>query len=122
MKVQLLDEHQEVVLDSQVDECTEIEGFSDAEIPITLSLSTSLAPGRYEVKFLLSAHNLGCVSLYHVSSRLVKRVTSADGHQAVLPIRKLERGIYLLHIECGGGRHTYNDIVWVKQVDDLLAI
>ena len=114
MKVQLLDEHQEVVLDSQVDECTEIEGFSETEIPITLSLSTSLAPGRYEVKLLLSAHSLGCVSLYHVSSRLVKRVTSADGHQAVLPIRKLERGIYLLHIECDGGRHTYSDIVWVK--------
>ena len=36
MRVQLLDEHQEVVLDSRVDECTEIEGFSDAEIPITL--------------------------------------------------------------------------------------
>ena len=81
MKVQLLDEHQEVVLDSQVDECTEIEGFSETEIPITLSLSTSLAPGRYEVKLLLSAHNLGCVSLYHVSGRLVKRVTSADGHK-----------------------------------------
>ena len=114
MKVQLPDEHQEVVLDSQVDECTEIEGFSETEIPITLSLSTSLALGRYEVKLLLSADNLGCVSLYHVSGRLVKRVTSADGHQAVLPIRKLERGIYLLHIECDGERHTYSDIVWVK--------
>lgn len=311
MRVQLLDEHQEVVLDSRVDECTEIEGFSDAEIPITISLPTNLSPGRYEVKLLLSAdkegtlfypihkihdkdvpyievieaqekplmakvevfladdsnnkiasgsvdlsqmspfklavslrtsedkcysgpitmltedvqtkekiyvrgiddevyvspsfdvplfsywlrkdnipwedghtyrlivmgqidgqdveldnpkeasyylkcegdmltlfqqnvvtrysaaatslpittafrvkregdhlmissHDLGCVSLYHVSGRLVKRVTSADEHQAVLPIRKLERGIYLLHIECDGGRHTYSDIVWVK--------
>ena len=311
MKVQLLDEHQKVVLDSQVDECTEIEGFSEIEIPITLSLPTNLSPGRYEVKLLLSAdkegtlfypinkihdkdvpyievieaqekplmakvevflvddsnnkiesgsvdlsqmspfklavslrtsedkcysgpitmltedvqtkekiyvrgiddevyvspsfdvplfsywlrkdnipwedghtyrlivmgqidgqdveldnskeasyylrcegdmltlfqqnvvtrysaaatslptttvfrvkrggdhlmisaHDLGCVSLYHVSGRLVKRVTSADGHQAVLPIRKLEQGIYSLHIECDGGRHTYSDIVWVK--------
>ena len=59
MKVQLLDEHQEVVLDSRVDECTEIEGFSDAEIPITLSLPTNLSPGRYEVKLLLSADKEG---------------------------------------------------------------
>lgn len=63
---------------------------------------------------MISSHDLGCVSLYHVSGRLVKRVTSADGHQAVLPIRKLEQGIYSLHIECDGGRHTYSDIVWVK--------
>ena len=63
MKVQLLDEHQEVVLDSRVDECTEIEGFSDAEIPITISLPTNLSPGRYEVKLLLSADKEGTISI-----------------------------------------------------------
>ena len=311
MRVQLLDEHQEVVLDSRVDECTEIEGFSEIEIPITLSLSTSLAPGRYEVKlllsadkegtlfysihkihdkdvpcievieaqekplmakvemfladdsnnkiesgsvdlsqmspfklavslrtsedkcysgpitmltedvqtkekiyvrgiddevyvspsfdvplfsywlrkdnipwedghtyrlivmgqldgqdvelnnpeaahyylkregdvltlfqqdvvtgssststclsttkpfsvrrkgddFIISAHDLFGVSMYNVSGRLVKRTLSANGRQGVLSLRKLERGIYLLHIECDGGRHTYNEIVLVK--------
>lgn len=311
MRVQLLDEHQKVVLDSQVDECTEIEGFSDAEIPITLSLPTNLSPGRYEVELLLSAdkegtlfypihkihdkdvpyievveaqekplmakvevfladdsnnkiesgsvdlsqmspfklavslrtsedkcysgpitmltedvqtkekiyvrgiddevyvspsfdvplfsywlrkdnipwedghtyrlivmgqidgqdveldnskeasyylkcegdmltlfqqnvvtgssststclpttkpfsvrrkgddliisaHDLFGVSMYNVSGRLVKRALSANGRQGVLSLRKLERGIYLLHIECDEGRHTYNDIVWVK--------
>ena len=55
MRVQLLDEHQAVVLDTRVDECTEIEGFSETEIPITLSLPASLVPGRYEVRLLLSA-------------------------------------------------------------------
>ena len=311
MRVQLLDEHQEVVLDSRVDECTEMEGFSDAEFPITLSLPTNLSPGRYEVKlllsadkegtlfypinkihdkdvpyievieaqenplmakvevfladdsnnkieggsvdlsqmspfklavslrtsedkcysgpitmltedvqtkekfyvrgiddevyvspsfdvplfsywlrkdniswedghayrlivmgqidgqdveldnpkeasyylkcegdmltlfqqnvvtgtsststclsttkpfsvkrkgddFIISAHDLFCVSMYNVSGRLVKRALSADGRQGVLSLRKLERGIYLLHIECDGGRHTYNEIVLVK--------
>ena len=311
MRVQLLDEHQEVVLDSRVDECTEIEGFSDAEIPITISLPTNLSPGRYEVKlllsadkegtlfypihkihdkdvpcievveaqekplmakvevfladdsnnkiasgsvdlsqtslfklavslrtsedkcysghitmlaedtqtkertyvkgiddevnvsssydvplfsywlrkdnlpwydghtyrlmvmgqldgqdveldnpeaapyylkregnvltlfqqdvvtgfsststclsttkpfsvrrkgddFIISAHDLFGVSMYNVSGRLVKRALSANGRQGVLSLRKLERGIYLLHIECDGGRHTYNEIVLVK--------
>ena len=64
--------------------------------------------------FIISAHDLFGVSMYNVSGRLVKRALSANGQQGVLSLQKLERGIYLLHIECDGGRHTYNEIVLVK--------
>ena len=39
-----------VVLDTRVDALTEIEGFTETEIPITLSIPASLAPARYEVQ------------------------------------------------------------------------
>ena len=54
LRVQLLDESKAVVLNTRVDELTEIEGFTEAEIPISLSLPISLIPGRYEVQLSLS--------------------------------------------------------------------
>lgn len=54
LRVQLLDESKAVVLNTRVDELTEIEGFTEAEIPITLSLPISLVPGRYEVQLSLT--------------------------------------------------------------------
>ena len=43
------------MLNTRVDELTEIEGFTEAEIPIVLSLPSSMTPGRYEVQLSLSA-------------------------------------------------------------------
>ena len=54
LRVQLLDESKAVVLNTRVDELTEIEGFTEAEIPISLSLPISLVPGRYEVQLSLT--------------------------------------------------------------------
>lgn len=55
LRVRLLDDRKAVVLDTRVDELTEIEGFTEAEIPIVLSLPSSMTPGRYEVQLFLSA-------------------------------------------------------------------
>lgn len=55
LRVRLLDNRKAVVLDTRVDELTEIEGFTEAEIPIVLSLPSSMTPGRYEVQLSLSA-------------------------------------------------------------------
>ena len=55
LRVRLLDDRKAVVLDTRVDELTEIEGFTEAEIPIVLSLPSSMTPGRYEVQLSLSA-------------------------------------------------------------------
>lgn len=79
-----------------------------------LSTTKPFSVRRKGDDFIISAHDLFGVSMYNVSGRLVKRALSANGRQGVLSLRKLERGIYLLHIECDGGRHTYNDIVLVK--------
>lgn len=51
--VQLLDASQTVVLDARANVPTEIEGFTEAEIPLTLSLPSQLAPARYEVRLML---------------------------------------------------------------------
>lgn len=53
--VQLLDASQTVVLDARANVPTEIEGFTEAEIPLTLSLPSQLAPARYEVRLMLWA-------------------------------------------------------------------
>lgn len=79
-----------------------------------LSTTKPFSVRRKGDDFIISAHDLFGVSMYNVSGRLVKRALSANGRQGVLSLRKLERGIYLLHIECDGGHHTYNDIVLVK--------
>lgn len=50
----MLDDRKAVVLNTRVDELTEIEGFTEAEIPIVLSLPNSMTPGRYEVQLSLS--------------------------------------------------------------------
>ena len=50
LRVQLLDEAKQVVLNTRVDQLTEIEGFTEMEIPVKLSIPTDLAPARYEVK------------------------------------------------------------------------
>ena len=55
LRVRLLDDRKAVVLNTRVDELTEIEGFTEAEIPIVLSLPSSMTPGRYEVQLSLSA-------------------------------------------------------------------
>lgn len=55
LRVRLLDDRKAVVLNTRVDELTEIEGFTEAEIPIVLSLPSSMIPGRYEVQLSLSA-------------------------------------------------------------------
>ena len=55
LRVQLLDGNGAVVLDTRVDELTEIEGFAEAEIPVVLSLPATLAPARYEVRLVASA-------------------------------------------------------------------
>lgn len=54
LRVQLLDDSKAVVLNTRVDELTEIEGFTETEIPISLSLPISLVPGRYEVQLSLT--------------------------------------------------------------------
>lgn len=53
--VQLLDASQTVVLDARANVPTEIEGFTEAEIPLTLSLPSQLNPARYEVRLMLWA-------------------------------------------------------------------
>lgn len=53
--VQLLDALQTVVLDARTNVPTEIEGFTEAEIPLTLSLPSQLNPARYEVRLMLWA-------------------------------------------------------------------
>lgn len=55
MRVKLLDENSQVVLSSRVDVPTEVEGCTQTDIPIQLSLPRSLAAGRYEVQLELSA-------------------------------------------------------------------
>lgn len=59
LRVLLLDERQAVVLNTRVERPTEIEGFSEAEIPIVLALPTHLAPGRYKVQLELTADEDG---------------------------------------------------------------
>lgn len=54
LRVRLLDDRKAVVLNTRVDELTEIEGFTETEIPISLSLPISLVPGRYEVQLSLT--------------------------------------------------------------------
>lgn len=54
LRVRLLDDRKAVVLNTRVDELTEIEGFTEAEIPVVLSLPGSMTPGRYEVQLSLS--------------------------------------------------------------------
>lgn len=54
LRVQLLDNSKTVVLNTRVDELTEIEGFTEAEIPIFLTLPSSIVPGRYQVQLSLS--------------------------------------------------------------------
>lgn len=54
LRVRLLDDRKAVVLNTRVDELTEIDGFTEAEIPIVLSLPGSMTPGRYEVQLSLS--------------------------------------------------------------------
>ena len=55
LRVQLLDARKTVVLNTRADKATEIEGFTEAEIPIVLSLPSGIAIGRYEVKLEISA-------------------------------------------------------------------
>ena len=55
LRVQLLDASKTVVLNTRADKSTEIEGFTEAEIPIVLSLPSGIAIGRYEVKLETSA-------------------------------------------------------------------
>ena len=54
LRVRLLDDRKAVVLNTRVDELTEIEGFTEAEIPILLTLPSSIVPGRYEVQLSLT--------------------------------------------------------------------
>lgn len=63
LRVQLLDASKTVVLNTRADKATEIEGFTEAEIPIVLSLPSGIAIGRYEVKLETStdeAETLPC--------------------------------------------------------------
>nr|WP_238300948.1 T9SS type A sorting domain-containing protein [Prevotella micans] len=63
LRVQLLDASKTVVLNTRADKSTEIEGFTEAEIPIVLSLPSGIAIGRYEVKLETStdeAETLPC--------------------------------------------------------------
>lgn len=63
LRVQLLDTSKTVVLNTRADKATEIEGFTEAEIPIVLSLPSGIAIGRYEVKLETStdeAETLPC--------------------------------------------------------------
>ena len=41
-------------MDTRVDQLSEIEGFTETEIPILLSLPSNLSPGCYEVKLIIS--------------------------------------------------------------------
>ena len=50
----MLDANNATVLNVRTDKPTEIEGFTEAEIPIVLSIPTNLDPARYEVKLQLS--------------------------------------------------------------------
>lgn len=54
MRIKLLDENRQVVLDTRVDVPTEVEGFAETDIPVLLSLPRTLTAGRYEVKLELS--------------------------------------------------------------------
>ena len=54
LRVQLLNDSREVVMDTRVDQLSEIEGFTETEIPILLSLPSNLSPGCYEVKLIIS--------------------------------------------------------------------
>lgn len=55
LRVKLLDENQEVVLSTRVDQLTELDGFSETEIPILLSVPAQLAPGYYQVKLEITS-------------------------------------------------------------------
>ena len=55
LRVKLLDENQEVVLSTRVDQLTEIDGFSETEIPILLPVPAQLAPGYYQVKLEITS-------------------------------------------------------------------
>ena len=55
LRVKLLDENQAVVLSTRVDQLTEIDGFSETEIPILLSVPAQLAPGCYQVKLEITS-------------------------------------------------------------------
>lgn len=55
LRVKLLDENQAVVLSTRVDQLTEIDGFSETEIPILLSVPAQLAPGYYQVKLEITS-------------------------------------------------------------------
>ena len=50
LRVQLLDDAKQVVLNTRTDQVTEIEGFSEMEIPVKLDVPADLAPARYKVK------------------------------------------------------------------------
>lgn len=54
LRVRLLSADKSVVLDTRVNALTEIEGFTETEIPITLAIPASLAPARYEVQLELT--------------------------------------------------------------------
>ncbi|MGP1350261.1 MAG: thiol protease/hemagglutinin PrtT [Hoylesella marshii] len=63
LRVKLLDASKTVVLNTRADKATEIEGFTEEEIPIVLSLPSGIAIGRYEVKLETStdeAETLPC--------------------------------------------------------------
>lgn len=63
LRVQLLDESKAIVLDTRADNATEIEGFTEANIPVVLQLPVSLAPAQYEVRLQAStdeAETLPC--------------------------------------------------------------
>ena len=63
LRVQLLDESKAIVLDTRADNATEIEGFTEANIPVVLQLPASLAPAQYEVRLQAStdeAETLPC--------------------------------------------------------------
>lgn len=55
LRVKLLDENQKVVLSTRVDQLTELDGFSETEIPILLSVPAQLAPGYYQVKLEITS-------------------------------------------------------------------
>lgn len=55
LRVKLLDENQEVVLSTRVEQLTEIDGFSETEIPILLPVPAQLAPGYYQVKLEITS-------------------------------------------------------------------
>ncbi len=62
LRVQLLNDSREVVMDTRVDQLSEIEGFTETEIPILLSLPSNLSPGRYEVKLIISGDEAETIS------------------------------------------------------------
>ena len=54
LRVRLLNADHDAVLDTRVDKPTEIGGFTVEDIPVELSLSSSIAPGRYAVQLSAS--------------------------------------------------------------------